>query len=125
VVGLAGQSLGQASTGISMSDTRHSPTAQAQCERDHSLSVPHWSPGSFALLSVLMPGAGQFAQRRFGAAALQLATVGMYMATAVSTGGGRALWLALAWNAWSVIDGYGHSLDEQCHPSGRARQQSH
>ena len=104
-----------------MSDTPQSPTAQADRERENSHSVAHWSPASFSLLSVLLPGAGQIAQRRFGAAALQLATVGAYLGAAASVGGGRALLLALAWNAWSAIDAWWHAPDAYAaapYPSG-------
>lgn len=74
-----------------------------------SLAVSHWAPSSFSLLSAVLPGAGQLAQRRFGAAALQAATVGAYLAAALNAGGGRSLWLAVAWNAWSAIDAYWHA----------------
>jgi hypothetical protein len=93
-----------------MSDADQSltpPSAHGADEK--SVSVPHWSRASFGLLSVLLPGAGQVAQRRFVAAGLQLATVVAYLAAATSSGGGRAAWLALAWNAWSAIDAYWHA----------------
>jgi hypothetical protein len=70
-----------------------------------------WTPGTYALLSALLPGAGQAAQRRWGAAALQAATVASYLAGALAVGGGRAFWLALAWNAWSSVDAYWHERD--------------
>ena len=41
-----------------------------------SSTVTRWDPSNYFWLSVLLPGAGQLAQRRFGAAALQAATVG-------------------------------------------------
>ena len=85
--------------------------ASARKAAENQRSVNHWAPMSFSLLSVLLPGAGQFAQRRFGTAAVQLATVCAYLVAAVSAGGGRALWLALAWNAWSAIDAYWHAPD--------------
>jgi hypothetical protein len=65
-----------------------------------------WTAGSYALLSALLPGAGQLAQRRFGAALLQAATVGSYLVAALAAGGDRALWLAFAWNAWSAVEAY-------------------
>lgn len=74
-------------------------------------SLAHWSPSSFSLLSLLLPGAGQLAQRRYVAAAVQLLTVGSYLAAATGAGGGRAYLLALAWNAWSAIDAYWHASD--------------
>ena len=59
-------------------------------------------------LSVLVPGLGQFAQRRFFTGAGQLGTVLAYSATAIALGSGRALLLAVAWNVWSAIDAYRH-----------------
>lgn len=59
-------------------------------------------------LSLLLPGLGQFAQRRFFTGAGQLATVLAYFATALALGSGRALLLSVAWNAWSAIDAYRH-----------------
>ena len=76
---------------------------------DRSRSGTRWDPSNYFWLSVLLPGAGQVAQRRFGAAALQVATVGTYVIAAASAGGGRALWLAVLWNAWSAIDAYWHA----------------
>jgi hypothetical protein len=65
-----------------------------------------WSPASYALMSVLVPGLGQIAQRRPVAAAIQLGAVVTYLGAAYSLGGGRAVWLALLWNAWSAIDAW-------------------
>jgi TM2 domain-containing membrane protein YozV len=70
------------------------------------------TPGSDAFLSVLVPGLGQFVQRRPGAGAIQLATVTTYLIGAFAFGGTRALWLALFWNAWSAIDAYWHARRE-------------
>jgi hypothetical protein len=62
-----------------------------------------------AISSLLLPGLGQFAQRRFIAGASQLGTVLAYGVTALAFGGGgRALVLAIAWNVWSAIDAYRH-----------------
>ena len=78
----------------------------------NSRSVTRWDPNNYFWLSVLLPGAGQVAQRRFVAAAIQAATVGTYLAAAISVGeGGRALLLALAWNGWSAIDAYWHARE--------------
>ena len=74
-----------------------------------SSSVTRWDPTNYFWLSVLVPGAGQLAQRRFGAAVIQFATVGTYLVTAIAMGGGRAVWLALAWNMWSAIDAFLHA----------------
>ena len=78
---------------------------------DRSSSVGLLDSSNYFWLSVFLPGAGQVAQRRFGAAAVQVATVGTYLIAAVSAGAGRALWLTLAWNAWSAIDAYWHARD--------------
>ena len=87
-------------------------TVEALGADGHSRSVTRWDPGNYFWLSVLLPGAGQVAQRRFVAAAIQAATVGTYLVAASSVGGGgRALWLALAWNAWSAIDAYWHARE--------------
>lgn len=95
---------------LTMSDTLQSlPASPAHTPNDNAPSVAHWDPSSFSLLSLLVPGAGQLAQGRFLAAAVQAATVGTYLAAAMSLGGGRSLWLAVAWNAWSAIDAYWHS----------------
>jgi hypothetical protein len=72
-------------------------------------SGARWSPDSYLLLSLLLPGAGQVAQRRFGIAAIQVLTVGSYLFAAMNAGGGRAYLLALAWNAWSAFDAYRHA----------------
>ena len=69
------------------------------------------TPWKHAGLSALVPGLGQFAQRRFGAAAFQFGTVVAYLLGALGLGGGRALVLGLAWNVWSVIDAYRHDAD--------------
>ena len=61
-----------------------------------------------ALLSLVVPGLGQFAQRRFIVGAGQLATVVAYTVSAFALGGRHALVLAVAWNVWSAIDAYRH-----------------
>lgn len=61
-----------------------------------------------AVQSLLIPGLGQFAQRRFLAGAGQLGTVLTYAVTAFALGGSRALMFAVAWNIWSAIDAYRH-----------------
>jgi len=61
-----------------------------------------------AILSLVVPGLGQFAQRRFVAGAGQLGTVIAYSATALALGGGQALLLAIGWNVWSAVDAYRH-----------------
>ena len=94
-----------------MSEAPQSLPSSASHGEVNSLSVTPWAPSSFSLLSVLLPGAGQLAQCRYGAAALQAATVVTYLAAALSAGGGRSFWLAIAWNAWSAVDAYWHAPD--------------
>jgi hypothetical protein len=67
--------------------------------------------GQHALLSAFIPGFGQAVQRRFAAAVVQFGTVAAYLAGALALGGRRALFLALCWNVWSVIDAYRHEAD--------------
>ena len=64
-----------------------------------------------ALLSALVPGLGQLAQRRFLAASVQFGTVATYLVGALAVGGRRALLLAVIWNVGSVIDAYRHETD--------------
>ena len=59
-------------------------------------------------LSLMLPGLGQFTQRRVLSGAGQLGTVVAYTATAIALGSPRALLLAFAWNVWSAIDAYRH-----------------
>lgn len=73
-----------------------------------SITSPGASAAEHAVLSAVLPGLGQFAQRRFIAGASQLGTVIAYGVTAVALGGGRTLLLAIAWNVWSAIDAYRH-----------------
>ena len=87
------------------------PVKALDAEGD-STSVTRRDPSNYFWLSVLVPGAGQVAQRRFMAATIQAATVGTYLVTASSVGGGRSLWLALAWNVWSALDAYWHARAE-------------
>ena len=61
--------------------------------------------------SMLVPGLGQLAQRRFGTALLQFGTVTAYVAGAIGMGGRRAVLFALLWNLWSVIDAYRNRPD--------------
>lgn len=64
-----------------------------------------------AFYSMLLPGLGQVAQRRLGAAAIQFASVAAYVIGAFGVGGRRALLFGLLWNAWSVIDAWRHEAD--------------
>jgi len=64
-----------------------------------------------ALMSALVPGLGQLAQRRFGAAAIQFGTAVTYLVSAMGLGGRRALFFAVAWNVWSILDAHRHEAD--------------
>jgi len=61
--------------------------------------------------SVLVPGLGQIAQRRFSAALLQFGTAVAYTTAAIGLGNPRAGLVGLAWNIWSVVDAYRHEPD--------------
>ena len=71
-----------------------------------SRSVTPRDPSNYFWLSVVIPGAGQIAQRLYVSAAIQTATVCFYMIAASAGGGGRALFLALVWNLCSAVDAY-------------------
>lgn len=78
-------------------------------ESQHAEIAPHGSSPERAILSLVVPGLGQFAQRRFLVGAGQLGTVLAYAVTALALGGGgRALLLAIGWNIWSAVDAYRH-----------------
>lgn len=62
-------------------------------------------------LSVLVPGLGQLAQGRVGSALVQFGTVAAYVIGTFGLGGRRALFFAVLWNVWSVIDAYRHEAD--------------
>jgi len=64
-----------------------------------------------AALSLMVPGAGQLAQHRFGAALVQFGTVAVYFGATLASGSHRGLLLALGWSVWSVIDAYRHESD--------------
>lgn len=66
------------------------------------------SASEHAILSLVLPGLGQFAQGRPIAGMAQLGTVAAYAASALALGGGRALLLAVLWNLWSALDAYRH-----------------
>jgi hypothetical protein len=89
-----------------MRNTTHDVPTQIE---EPPLPVEPLSPTSYALLSVLVPGLGQLAQRRPLTAALQFGTVVAYLGSAYAMGGGRALWLAVLWNAWSAVEAWWRS----------------
>ena len=64
-----------------------------------------------ASYSVLIPGLGQLAQRRFGAALLQFGTAAAYATAALGLGSPLATLVGLACNIWSVVDAYRHEPD--------------
>lgn len=66
------------------------------------------TPSGRAALSLLIPGLGQFAQRRFLAGAGQLVAVSAYWATALALSDSRAMWLAIGLNIWSAVEAYRH-----------------
>ena len=74
-----------------------------------SPSVKPRDPNNYFWLSMVIPGAGQIAQRLYVSAAIQTATVCFYMIVASAGGGGRALFLALVWNLYSAVDAYRHA----------------
>jgi hypothetical protein len=76
-----------------------SPTAELTA---HAPRTERW------LLSFIIPGFGQLAQRRYFTAAGQIGTVLAYGVTAMALGDGRAALFAIAWNIWSAIDAYRH-----------------
>ena len=92
-----------------MSDTSQLPTAHVASPP--SAPAPHGTRTNDLLLSALVPGLGQLAQRRWVPALVQGATVATYLGGAFLAGGEHAYWLALGWNAWSAIDAYWHGRD--------------
>ncbi len=64
-----------------------------------------------ALLSALLPGLGQVAQRRTGAALAHFLTVATYLTAVWGVGSRHAAIFAIAWNLWSAIDAYRHERD--------------
>jgi len=78
---------------------------QLGLRRHHECAVRH------AGYSVLVPGLGQLAQRRFGAALLQFGTAVAYTTAAIGLGNPRAALVGLALNLWSVVDAYRREPD--------------
>lgn len=64
-----------------------------------------------AALSLLVPGVGQVAQGRFGAAFVQFGTVIAYFVAGLGFQSARAGLFALGWATWSVVDAYRHEPD--------------
>lgn len=76
-----------------------------------SLRIESERAAGAAGLSLLVPGLGQFVQRRFSAAAWQFGTVIFFLVAAAGvtdagTSGRTALILAVLWNVWSAIDAW-------------------
>jgi hypothetical protein len=63
-------------------------------------------PIQYALLSAFIPGAGQVAQGRWVAGAVQFGVVIACLAGIFAAGPIQALWLALFWNAYSAVEAY-------------------
>lgn len=68
---------------------------------------------SFATMSAMIPGLGQWGQKRRFIGALQLGTVLASVATAMATENPGAAFLALAWNVWSSVDAFRHARREE------------
>ena len=92
-------------------EPRTTPTAPVQALGADvaSGSLTLRDPSNYFWLSLVLPGAGQIAQRLFVSAAVQTATVCFYLIAASAGGGGRALFLALLWNVYSALDAYHHA----------------
>jgi hypothetical protein len=69
------------------------------------------SSGTEALASGFIPGAGQLLQGRPIAAVIHLAAVLAYLVIGARVGLRYAVFSALAWNCYSVIDAYRHRSD--------------
>lgn len=68
---------------------------------------------SFATMSAMIPGVGQWAQGRRLIGVLQFGTVAAYVITAIGTGNQHAAWLGMAWNVWSALDSFRHARREE------------
>ena len=64
-----------------------------------------------ALASGFVPGVGQLLQGRRLAAAIQFTTVVAYVVIGSELGLRQAMFFALAWNCYSVIDAYRYRAD--------------
>jgi hypothetical protein len=67
--------------------------------------------GTEALASGFIPGVGQLLQRRPLAAVIQFSTVIAYVVIGSAMGLRHAMFFALAWNCYSVIDAYRYRAD--------------
>lgn len=68
---------------------------------------------SFATMSAMIPGVGQWAQGRRLIGVLQFGTVAAYVITAIATGNQHAAWLGMAWNVWSALDAFRFARREE------------
>ena len=68
---------------------------------------------SFAIMSALIPGLGQWGQGRRLVGALQFGTVAAYVISAIASGNQSAAWLGVAWNVWSSVDAFRHARREE------------
>ena len=80
-------------------------STQLDLRKHHERAIRH------ASYSVLVPGLGQLAQRRFGAALVQFGTAAAYATAAIGLGSPRASLVGLALNLWSVVDAYRREPD--------------
>jgi len=67
--------------------------------------------GTEALASGFIPGVGQLLQGRLLAAAIQFTTVIAYVVIGSAVGLRHAMFFALVWNCYSVIDAYRYRAD--------------
>ncbi|HSA57089.1 MAG TPA: hypothetical protein VLE53_15360 [Gemmatimonadaceae bacterium] len=68
---------------------------------------------SFATMSAVIPGLGQWKQGRRVTGVLQLGTVAAYLVTAIVSENLEAVWLAVLWNVWSCVDAFRHARREE------------
>jgi len=80
-------------------------STQLDLRKHHERAIRH------ASYSVLVPGLGQLAQRRFGAALLQFGTAAAYATAALGFLSPLATVVGLVCNLWSVVDAYRHEPD--------------
>jgi hypothetical protein len=71
---------------------------------DPSPPGPVLPAGNAAVASLIVPGLGQFLQRRYGTALIQLASMAAFCLGALGVGGRDYVWLALAFNVWSPLE---------------------
>ena len=68
---------------------------------------------SFATMSAMIPGLGQWGQGRRLIGALQFGTVTAYLVTAIVSENLSAVWFAALWNVWSCVDAFRYARREE------------